>query len=54
MTPRDQLLSAINRDEAFIELNRQLDRGTTSIRLEALAGSAYAVAAAATIRKSAF
>ena len=51
MTPRDQLLSAINRDEAFIELNRQLDRGTTSIRLEALAGSAYAVAAAATIRK---
>ena len=51
MTPREQLLTTVTRDEAFIELNDRLDRGTMSIRLESLAGSAYTVAAAATIRK---
>ena len=51
MTPREQLLTAIARDEAFVELSNQLDRGCASIRLEALAGSAYAAVAATTIRK---
>lgn len=51
MTPREQLLRAIEHDDSFVELNRLLDGGAMSIRLEALAGSAYTVAAAATIRK---
>ena len=51
MTPREQLLSAIGRDETFVELNRQLDGGAMSLRLEALAGSAYTALIATTVKR---
>ena len=51
MTPREQLLSAIGRDETFVELNRQLDGGAMSLRLEALTGSAYTATVAATVKR---
>ena len=51
MTPREQLLSAIASDETFVELNRQLDGGAMSLRLEALAGSAYTATVAATVKR---
>ena len=51
MTPREQLLTLADGDRASAELNARLDGGAMTLRLESLAGSAYALFAAAAVKR---